>query len=150
MGEAGQGRELWDRLMEGPNARHFRGLLSFPAEVFRQATLAYDGGSPAGASLLCRSVWEGALYTLLTRKKGVQEARDVWEILHPLRLDGRPRIVTFDELKAAIGRQEGPENLLSEFEGTMERIQMRGNVIAHIVSRRDRAVVVGDAISLLG
>lgn len=130
---AAEGEILLRELTEDSNLFHLDTLFGMAKTLFQQAVLAYDGGAHSGASLLCRSVLEAALYIALTRTKGKQE-RGTWNIVTPLKLDGRPRMVFARELISAMGKSRV---LKDEQKTNLKRVFEQGNVIAHVVSRRD-------------
>ena len=63
----GEGATIWEDFLEDPNAHEFRGLFNVATALLRQATLAFDAGAHPGATLLCRSALEAALFIFLTR-----------------------------------------------------------------------------------
>ena len=131
---AAEGETLLRELMEDTNLFHLNTLFGTSKTLFHQAVLAYDGGAHSGASLLCRSVLEAALYIALTRTKGKQE-RGTWNIVTPLKVDGQTRMVFARELISAMGKSRV---LKDEQRTNLDRVFKQGNVIAHVVSRRDK------------
>ncbi len=124
---------LWSELTRDPNAFHLDTLFGIEKVLFRQASQAFDAGAHAGASLLCRSVLEAALYVALTRTKG-EQPRGAWNVAIPIGLDGRTRMVPAREMVRAMRKSWILKN---DQKDNLKRVFEHGNVIAHTASKKD-------------
>jgi len=107
--------------------------LTQPLGLLNESLVAFTGGAFQGASLLCRSALEAACYVFLTRRKMANTEVAFW-LDPPLGLDGKPRKIEFEELKAGVLSKK---ILTPDQVKALSRIQVHGNVIAHLVSRSD-------------
>ncbi len=141
------GQEIWQDLNGDKNVHYLDSVLSPAKLLFREATLSFDAGAHAGASVLCRSALEAGCYLFLTRGEILKEEASfaselpkgvklgsAFSAIIPRSLTGFPRRVHWDELERAISKRK----ILSKDQlKNLRRIRRRGNIVAHLASRRD-------------
>jgi len=105
-------------------------LVSEGFDLLKDAAIAFDAGAYYSASVGLRAVGESAGYHFLTRRR-VKESG--YQIYHPLDLAGKVRRVDFREVKEGlVARRVLTSPLLLAW----DRIQERGNSMAHLAARK--------------
>jgi len=128
-------------------------ILGHARLLFREAVAAFDAGAYAATGLVCRASLEAACLGFLCREWNKD---GYWGLKLPRTLDGRIRIVTFEELIAGV---ENAKVLSRKKLNDIRMVQRDGNLIAHFVSGRekgvmrilspsDHGVVVGERVKL--
>ncbi len=124
------GKEVWDKLHKDITDKQggYYAVLGNAFNLFSDAIQAFDVRAIEGAALICRATVEAACYLFLTNKPTKNGIREDF----PLTMVGQVRQVQFEELKRAIARKR----ILSQKQlKAMSRIQVNGNLIAHLASQ---------------
>jgi hypothetical protein len=105
-------------------------ILGHARLLFNEAVVAFDAGASAATALECRASLEAACLGFLCREwnKG-----GYWGLDLPRTLDGKIRMVSFEELIAGV---EKTRVLSIRNLNALRRVQRDGNLIAHFVSGR--------------
>ncbi len=143
--EGGTGADLWNSLLDDRYIHQFNLFLFYPSQLYHDAARAFDAGAYSGTTLLCRAVLEAAFYTFLTREVDAG-GKAVVHLPPPRKLTGELRRVAFHEIWEAMRKVSVKFGILSdELMDAVKRIQMRGNVQAHIATHEDKQMLLSDS-----
>lgn len=126
------GEQLWKELHVALKDQLWRafGIFEEGYFLFRKAAESFDAGAIEGSVLLCRATLESSFLIFLSVQWG---SDSTFNIAYPTTLDGRLRLVGFDELRDAIIQRV---SFSEEQIAAIDRIHQNGNFVAHFASRR--------------
>ncbi len=126
------GEQIWKDFHEALKDQIWKafGIFSEGYVLFKKALESFDAGAFEGSVLLCRATLESSFLLFLSIQWGSATS---FNIAYPTTLDGKFRLVGFDELRDAI---EQRVSFSKEQMTAINRIHQDGNFVAHFASRK--------------